>query len=485
MMTNNFKVLIVDDDESIRWVFDKGLKKKGYRADLAKNGREAIKKIERQDNYSIVFLDIFMPDMNGLDVLKKIKQVRPSLFIVIMTAQGTMKNTIQAMQHGAYDYITKPFDLEEIYMLLEKVSKEIEQSKRINHPGNKLKERFEVGEIVGKSKIMREIFKIIGKAASIDVNVLIQGESGTGKELVARALHYNSHRVTEPFITINCAAIPRDLLENELFGHEKGAFTGADQQKEGKFESAGKGTLFLDEIGDMDLRLQAKILRVLQEKEFYRVGGKSPIKSEARVIAATNQDLETAIEKKQFREDLYHRLNVIPIMIPPLREHKEDIPLLAKYFVKKAEQELSPGEIFISPDVLKLLQHHKWKGNIRELENTIKRAVVFSSGDTIHLEHLPARFSKKSLVSEAVEASPVVQFQKQLYNIFQNMTGWKNGNIYDDAIKSVEKVLFQNILEKTGWNQLQAASLLGINRNTLRRKMEEHKLKKNVPEEAH
>ena len=479
-MNDNVKILIVDDDESIRWVLDKGLKKKRYRVDFAKNGREAIKKIERQDDYFIVFLDIFMPDISGLDVLHKIKQVQPDLFIIIMTAQGTMKNTIEAMQKGAYDYITKPFDLEEIYMLVEKVSKEIEQRKRISIMENELKERFEMGEIVGKSKAMQKIFKIIGKAASIDVNILIQGESGTGKELVARALHHNSHRVTEPFITINCAAIPKDLLESELFGHEKGAFTGAVEQKKGKFELAHNGTLFLDEIGDMALRLQAKILRVLQDKEFYRVGAKSSLKSEARIIAATNRNLEEAIENKQFREDLYHRLNVIPILMPPLREHKEDIPLLAKYFVEKAEQEISHGKIYISSEVLKLLQQHEWKGNIRELENTIKRAVILSSGSTIQPEHLPSHLSKKLLDSELKGISPVVQFQKELYNIFKNISGWENGHIYDDAIQSVEKALFQNILEKTAWNQSQAASVLGINRNTLRRKIEEHKLKKDA-----
>ena len=482
-MIDNNKILIVDDDESIRWVLDKGLKKKGYQVDLAKNGREGINKIEKQNDYFIIFLDIFMPDMNGLDVLQKIKKVQPGLFVIIMTAQGTMKNTIEAMQKGAYDYITKPFDLEEIYIFLEKVSKEIEQRKRINILESELKERIEIGEIVGKSKAMQRIFKIIGKAASLDVNVLIQGESGTGKELVARALHHNSHRVTEPFITVNCAAIPKDLLESELFGHEKGAFTGAVDQKKGKFELANNGTLFLDEIGDMDLRLQAKILRVLQDKEFYRVGAKSSLKSGARIIAATNRNLEEAVENKQFREDLYHRLNVILIMIPPLREHKEDIPLLAKHFVEKVEQESNHGKIYISPEVLKLLQHYEWSGNIRELENTIKRAVILSSGGTIQPEHLHSHLSKKLLDSELEGISPVVQFQKELYNLFKNVTDWENGRIYEDAIQSVEKALFQNILEKNGWNQSQAASVLGINRNTLRRKIEEHKLKKDASKE--
>lgn len=476
-MTKNFKALIIDDDESIRFVLDKGLKKKGYSVDLAQNGFEGIKKIKKGEDYFIVFLDIFMPDMNGLDVLKKIKQIKPGLFVVIMTAQGTMKNTIEAMQQGAYDYITKPFDLEEIYMLAEKVSKQIEQHKRIDSLETELKERFEVGEIIGKSRKMQEIFKLIGKAASSDVNILIRGESGTGKELVARALHYNSHRVIEPFVSVNCAAIPRELLESELFGHEKGAFTGAYEQKKGKFELASKGTLFFDEIGDMDLKLQAKMLRVLQEKDFYRVGGKSPLKSEARIVAATNQNLEQAIKNKEFREDLYHRLNVITITLPPLHEHKEDIPLLARYFARKAGQELGLGRIFISPAVLKLLKHHEWKGNVRELENTIKRAIILNSGDTIQVEHLPSDLKNLS-ASGLSKTSPVAQFKKELYNVLKNIAEWNKGCIYNDAIQSVESVLFQKILEKTDWNQFQAASLLGINRNTLRKKITELKIKK-------
>ena len=478
-MDENIKILVVDDDESIRWVLAKGLKKKGYTVDFAQNGLEAIKKVEKHEEYFIVFLDIFMPEISGLEVLKKIKQIRPSLFVVIMTAQGTMKNTIEAMQRGAYEYISKPFDMDEIYLVTEKVIKEIEQHKRIDFLEAELKERFEVGELIGKSKKMQDIFKLIGKAASSDINILIRGESGTGKELVARALHYNSHRVVEPFITINCAAIPRDLLESELFGHEKGAFTGAVELKKGKFELAGKGTLLLDEIGDMDLQLQAKILRVLQEKEYYRVGGKSPLKTEARLIAATNMDLEKAIKNKQFREDLYHRLNVLTITLPLLREHREDIPLLTKYFTRRAEQELGLGRIFISPEVLKLLQQYDWKGNIRELENTIRRAVILSSGGTIQTEHLPSNFANDTSASEALDTNPVAQFQNKLNSLLKNDTEWDKGNIYSEIIKSVENILFKKVLEKTDWNQLQAASILGINRNTLRKKIGELKIEKN------
>lgn len=480
LLTEKFRILIVDDDESIRWVLKKALKKKGYSVDIVQNALEAINKIEKQKDFSMVFLDIFLPDLNGLDVLKKIKQVRPDLFVVIMTAQGTMKNTIEAIQQGAYDYITKPFDLDEVYLLTEKVLKEIVQHQRIGFLEAELKERFEVGEIIGKSKKMQEIFKIIGKAASTEVNILIRGESGTGKELVAKALHYNSNRVTEPFIAINCAAIPRDLLESELFGHEKGAFTGAVEQKKGKFELAGRGTLFLDEIGDMNMELQAKILRVLQEKEFCPVGGKLPYKSNCRIVAATNQDLEKAIKVKKFREDLYHRLNVITINLPPLRDHKEDIPLLAKHFTKKSEQELGLINVLISPEVINILQNHEWKGNIRELENTIKRAIILSSGNAIQVEHLPFECPNELLVSKPSEKKQAVaQFQKELYNLLHNVTDWDKGYIYSEIIKSVEKILFQKILEKTDWNQFQAASYLGINRNTLRRKIVDLGINKN------
>jgi two-component system nitrogen regulation response regulator GlnG len=311
------------------------------------------------------------------------------------------------------------------------------------------------------------------------VNILIMGESGTGKELVAKALHFNSHRVIEPFITINCAAIPKDLLESELFGHEKGAFSGAVEQKIGKFELAGKGTLFLDEIGDMDLQLQAKILRVLQEKEFYRVGGKNPLKSQSRVLAATNQDLEKAIANKQFREDLYHRLNVITITLPPLRDHREDIPLLANHFVKNVEQELGLEKIAIHPKAIQLLKLGEWKGNTRELENTVKRAIILNPGKTIQPEHFPIKLSKDLSPSEPpIKNRVLAQFQKELYNLLDNVTTWDEGNLYDLTIRSVEKTLLLKVLEKTDWNQIQAATYLGINRNTLRRKILELKIKK-------
>jgi len=484
-LTSNLGVLIVDDDESIRWVLNKALKIKGYKVDFAKNGLEAISKIEKRKNYSIIFLDIFLPDISGLEVLKKIKQSYPNLFVIIMTAQGTMKNTIEAIQQGAYDYISKPFDLEEIFLLMEKIIKEIEQHKRIDFLEAELKERFEAGEIVGKSKAMQEVFKVIGKAASSNVNILIMGESGTGKELVAKALHYNSHRVIEPFITINCAAIPKDLLESELFGHEKGAFSGAVEQKIGKFELAGKGTLFLDEIGDMDLQLQAKILRVIQEKEFYRVGGKSSLKSQTRILAATNQDLEKAITNKQFREDLYHRLNVITITLPPLRDHREDIPLLARHFARKVEQELGLEKITIHPKAIQLLNLGEWKGNTRELENTVKRAIILNPGKTIQPEHLPIKLCKDLSSSDPpIKNKGLAQFQKELYNLLDNVTKWNKGSIYDLTIRSVEKVLLLKVLEKTDWNQLQAATYLGINRNTLRRKILELKIKKTCPQDT-
>ena len=317
-MSVSRKVLIVDDEESILWVFKKALEKRDLTVHTAESASEALEKIERND-YLLVFTDIFMDGMSGLELLSRIKSKKPSPAVVVMTAQDTMNNTIEAMRQGAFDYVSKPFDLEEIYDMVDRVV----ESGSISPPKEEAvrhEENFTVDAIIGKSRQMQYVFKTIGKAAVTDLAVLITGESGTGKEMVARALHYYSQRVNEKFIPINCAAISRDLLETELFGHEKGAFTGAVESKKGKFELANRGTLFLDEIGDMELSLQAKILRALQNNEFYRVGGREPVRVDVRIVAATNQGLQGLMEKKLFREDLFHRLNVIQIQLPPLRE---------------------------------------------------------------------------------------------------------------------------------------------------------------------
>src|SRR3990167_2980849 len=413
-------ILVIDDEESIRWVFKKGLEKRDYTIHTAENGKNALSLLSK-NKYLIVFLDIFLPDENGLKLLENIKKQEKEITVAIMTAQGTMKNAIEAMQKGAFDYVTKPFDMEEIYLLIDKVENLKNLERRVHTLEEELKTKYDVGEIVGKSQKMQKVFKTIGKAASSDLTVLITGESGTGKELVARALHKASNRANGPFVAVNCAAIPRELLESELFGYEKGAFTGATESRAGKFEQADGGTIFLDEIGDMDISLQAKILRVIQEREFYKVGGKTLIRVDVRIIAATNQDLESAVKEKRFREDLYHRINVITIHLPSLRERHEDIPLLADYFLKRFSNELVSNVKYITDDAVRILKNYEWKGNVRELENVIKRAIVMSGGDSITPEHLP--------ISQSAKRTPV-----SMHNIIidrvKNYTD--KGNLYNE-----------------------------------------------------
>src|SRR5574341_623446 len=337
-MTNE-KVLIVDDDESVRWVLKKSLEKDGIKTVLAKDAAEGFARI-KDDDISVVLMDIRMPGMGGLEALEKIQAEGRAVSVIIMTAQATMQNAIEAMRRGAYDYITKPFDLDEVNILVRKAVEVRRLSQEVNALRAEVREKYE-GGLVGNTAAMQEIYKTIGRVAESDATVLIHGESGTGKELVARAIHYHSKRAGRPFTAVNSAGIPSELLESELFGHERGAFTGAVVRKIGKFEAAAGGTLFLDEIGDMNLSLQGKLLRVLQEKEFERVGGTEPIKTDVRVIAATHQNLDKAVREKRFREDLFYRLNVIQINIPPLRKRKDDVIPLAEYFVQKYQQ--GPG----------------------------------------------------------------------------------------------------------------------------------------------
>src|SRR5512136_1640734 len=329
------RILVANVKESMRWVLSKALKKKGFAIDLASDGDEALKLI-RSNSYDLAILDIKMPGLSGLELLDRVRELKSDLLVVIMTAEASMKNAVEAMKRGAYDYITKPFDLDVIDAIIEKVSRAREMTSQVSLLKEELKDRYQVEKnIIGNSPAMRDIYKIIGKVAPSDVTVLIQGESGTGKELIARAIHFNSRRLGKPFIALNCAAIPKELLESELFGFEKGAFTGAIERKLGKFEQANGGTIFLDEIGDMPLDLQSKILRVIQEKEVTRTGGNQSLAVDVRIIAATNQDLEGMVRQKTFRDDLFYRLNVVPIHLVPLRDRQEDIPALVDYFLAK------------------------------------------------------------------------------------------------------------------------------------------------------
>ncbi|MBI3815114.1 MAG: nitrogen regulation protein NR(I) [Nitrospinae bacterium] len=454
-------ILVVDDEESLRWVLKKGLEKKGYTVHTAENGKDALSSLSKNE-YLMAFLDIFLPDGNGLQILDSIKKQRRDITVVIMTAQGTMKNAIEAMQKGAYDYITKPFDMEEIYLLIDKVENLKKLERKVHTLEEEIKTKYDTDEIVGRSQKMQKVFKTIGKAASSDLPVLITGESGTGKELVARALHKASKRSAGPFVAVNCAAIPKELLESELFGYEKGAFTGASESRGGKFEIADGGTLFLDEIGDMDVSLQAKLLRVIQEMEFYRIGGRTQVKVDARIIAATNQQMETAIEEKRFREDLYHRLNVITIPMPPLRERREDIPVLSDYFLRRFGKDLGSEVRHITEDAMDILKNYEWKGNVRELENVIKRAIVMSGGDSILPEQLP--------ITEHAKSSSV-SIHDMIRTRVQNIVD--KGNLYNEVIGEIERELLLAILKRTEWNQVKAAEILGINRNTLSRKIKE------------
>ena len=484
-MNNTKKILIVDDEENIRRIFKKALEKKNYTVHTAPNAEDALQKIKNQ-KYFLIFSDIFMDGMSGLALLKEVKKISPQAKVVVMTAQDTMNNTIEAMRIGAYDYISKPFDFEVIYTLVARVESNREtQIPSQSEIAGKVDEDS-VESIVGKSKVMQDIFKIIGKSATSNLSVLITGESGTGKEMIAEAMHYYSKRKDLPFVCINCAAISKELLESELFGHEKGAFTGAIDQKKGKFEIAKGGTLFLDEIGDMELALQAKILRVLQNKDFYRVGGKEVLEADVRIIAATNKNLEEQMEQKRFREDLFHRLNVINIFIPPLRDRMEDVTLLANHFLNKHATDLSQGEIYLSSETIKILNSYSWRGNIRELENVIKRAVVLARTGPILSEHLPDHIISEDFKGAETDGLLNNRFKQLIREYLLKNQEAQDGHIYEKIIQLVERQLFEATLEKHSGKQVSVAKALGINRNTLKRKIDAMKIeiKKNRPNDC-
>jgi len=468
------RILVADDEESMRWVLSKALKRKGFSVDLAIDGRQALSMIQ-DGSYDLAILDIKMPGINGLDLLDKIREQKKDLLVVIMTAEASMKNAVEAMKRGAYDYITKPFDLDVIDAIIEKVGRAREVAGQVSMLKQELKERYQVEKnIIGNSPAMREVYKTIGKVAVSDVTVLVQGESGTGKELVARAVHFNSGRLGKPFVAINCAAIPKELLESELFGSEKGAFTGSVERKLGKFEQANQGTLFLDEIGDMPLDLQAKILRVLQEREVTRTGGNQSIPVDVRIVAATNQELMEKVRLKEFREDLFYRLNVVPINLVPLRERREDIPLLVQYFLSRVCAEMDVPLKQCTDEAMTRLSGYSWPGNVRELENAIKRAVILSSdpllttADFSGLDTAPG-IEKTGSQDASLEELVDIKLRSCLNGIEQ----LENGEIHSMVLEQVERPLIRIILEKTRWNQVKAADILGINRNTLRKKISE------------
>ncbi|MEX2148147.1 MAG: nitrogen regulation protein NR(I) [Candidatus Rokuibacteriota bacterium] len=464
------RILIADDEDSLRWVLEKGLRQAGYEVTSVKDGDSAVRAF-KETPFDLVFLDVRMPGMDGLTALAKLRELRPDAHVVVMTAHGTMETAIQAMQRGAYDYLSKPFDLDEVLLLAERALAAGRLTQEVARLRSGLLEVWEFGALIGRHPRMQDVYKTIGRIAATDVTVLLRGESGTGKEVVARALHHYSRRAGRPFVAVSGAAIPATLLESELFGHERGAFTDAKERKLGRMELAHGGTLFLDEIGDMPVELQTKLLRALQERTIERVGGHESIRVDVRVLAATNRDLETHMRDGRFREDLFYRLNVVTLNLPPLRERRRDIPLLVEHFLAKYAESL--GERGVAPDALDRLVGHEWPGNVRELENVVQRAMVMATSGVILPEHLPIG-PVSAAASVAIDSSLEEVIERKLIECVRGLREHASANLYDLMIGLVEKPLLRAVLRETGGNQVRAAQILGINRNTLRKKLTEH-----------
>jgi two-component system response regulator AtoC len=490
-------VLVVDDDADIRELLKDLLTDAGYKARVAKTGGEALEAVAK-DLPDLVMMDVKLPDQDGLGVLKTLKREHPELEVIVMTAFGGSSTAIRAMEHGAYDYVTKPFEIDDLLATLKRVFEHADMSSEVSALRLELgKSAAERERIVGSSKPMLEVFKLIGKVASSEATVLITGESGTGKELVAEALHKASKRNPHPPVKVSCAALPETLLETELFGHEKGSFTGAMTMRKGRFETANKGTIFLDEIGEMTLATQTKLLRILQEREFERIGSNVPIKIDIRVITATNRNLAEEVDKGRFREDLYYRLNVIHIDMPPLRERKEDIPLLVEHFLVKYRH--APGAIptTISEEALERLVEYDWPGNVRELENAIERAVVLSRGNAITADHLPfsnrreardrrALAQRRSRLDDEearlddqrteLEADEAKTSADETRNGSRNGAANGDGESFKDRVAGLERQLIKEALDRAGGNRTKAAEDLGIYRRLLYAKIKEYGL---------
>ena len=464
------RILVADDEDSLRWVLEKGLRGVGYDVTSVKDGEEAVRVFEAQP-LDLVFLDVRMPGLDGLTALERIRDLRPDVYVIVMTAHGSMDTAIKAMQRGAYDYLNKPFDLDEVLLLSERALAASRLTQEVARLRTGLAEVREFSALIGRHPRMQDVYKTIGRIAGTDVTVLLRGESGTGKELVARAIHHYSRRSGRPFVAVSCAAIPGTLLESEMFGHERGAFTDAKERRLGKFELAHGGTLYLDEIGDTPVDLQTKLLRALQERTIERVGGHESIAIDVRVLAATNRDLEALMKEGRFREDLYYRLNVVTVNLPPLRERRRDIPLLVEHFLAKHVEQL--GERGVAPEALDRLVGYEWSGNVRELENVVQRAMVMATAGVILPEHLPIG-PVSAAASVAVDATLEEIIERKLMECVRGLRERSSANLYDLVVGLVEKPLLRAVLRETSGNQVRAAQILGINRNTLRKKLTEH-----------
>jgi len=463
--TKRQKILIADDDKSMLWLLESFFSDKGLKTFKASNGLEA-EAILTAKAPDIALLDINMPGKDGLQILKERGKGSLETSFIIMTAEATMGNTVEAMKLGAFDYISKPFDINELEIIVERALKDRAMRKKLKRLSTRLDEGLaEATVFVGKSRAVQEVFKTVGRLSAGDVDVMVLGESGTGKELMARILHASSPRKDGPFVAVNAAAVPAGLMESELFGHEKGAFTGAVEARPGKFELAESGAIFLDEIGDMSADLQARLLRVVQEREFYRVGGKAPVKVDVRIIAATNHDIPAMVSEDRFREDLWFRLGGITITMPPLRKRRSDILLLAEYFLERFSGEFGCGPRTLSDGAVEAMRHYRWPGNVRELENVIRRAVLLSST----MEILPCDLNITAGERRGDSLENIIATRLKPFIEKTEMKGRQD--VYDLIMPFMERPLLRLVLERTGGNQLRAAEVLGINRNTLRKKI--------------
>lgn len=462
-MSDKEHIWIIDDDRSIRWVLEKALSQADMQVTTFDGATGLREKLTRIKPDAIV-TDIRMPGIDGLELLDHVRENYPDLPVIVMTAHSDLDSAVSAYQGGAFEYMPKPFDVDDAVELIRRAVDHSRQSV----PGAKHQPLLPTPEIIGEAPAMQEVFRAVGRLSRSNITVLINGESGTGKELVARALHRHSPRANKPFIALNTAAIPRELLESELFGHERGAFTGAQSLRHGRFEQADGGTLFLDEIGDMPPELQTRLLRVLADGEFYRVGGHTPIRVDVRIIAATHQNLEQRVQAGLFREDLFHRLNVIRIHIPSLRERREDIPLLLRYFLRLAAKELNVEVKVLRPEAETYLAGVDWPGNVRQLENTCRWLTVMASGHEVHLEDLPTE-----LRSAKPNASTSTNWESALERWADAQLGQGNDGLLDTALPAFERVMIETALRHTGGRRQDAAKLLGWGRNTLTRKIKD------------
>ncbi|PHQ72184.1 MAG: nitrogen regulation protein NR(I) [Sneathiella sp.] len=466
-------ILVADDDQSIRTVLDQALSRANYIVRSTSNAATLYNWV-LEGAGDVVLTDVVMPDENGLDLLPRIKKIRPNIPVIVMSAQNTLLTAIKATERGAYDYLSKPFDLKD---LLQVVERALSKPKKVARQSSSLEEEETKIPLIGRSPAMQEIYRVLARLMGTDLTVLISGESGTGKELVARALHEYGKRKNGPFVAINMAAIPKELIESELFGHEKGAFTGADARAIGRFEQAQGGTLFLDEIGDMPVEAQTRLLRVLQQGEYTTVGGRTAIKTDVRIVAATNRDLRQFVRQGLFREDLYYRLNVVPLRLPPLRERAEDIPDLVRHFLAQARAEGLPVKS-IDNEALDALKRYKWPGNVRELENLVRRLGALYSDDVINLSVIEQELAPQDAPGNAEvfreDESLSMAVERHISKYFgAHAEGLPPPGLYERVLREIERPLITVSLEATNGNQIKTAELLGLNRNTLRKKIRE------------